>query len=72
MAMYENVIVAVVLSLFLLILVAVLYIVCHHTRQKGDYDTKEVKDMVLTDRSDMAFMYSPDGVPIPHRKEWFV
>lgn len=72
MALYERVIVGVVLSLFLLILIIVLYIICYHTRQKGDYETKEAKGADLADNPDMAVMYNQDGHPIPKRKEWFV
>lgn len=61
-----------VLSLFLLILIIVLYIICYHTRQKGDYETKEAKGADLADNPDMAVMYNQDGHPIPKRKEWFV
>lgn len=63
---------SVVLSLFLLILIIVLYIICYHTRQKGDYETKEAKGADLADNPDMAVMYNQDGHPIPKRKEWFV
>eukprot|EP00106_Octopus_bimaculoides_P005183 XP_014772625.1 PREDICTED: glycophorin-C-like [Octopus bimaculoides] len=72
MALYERVVIGVVLSLFLLILIIVLYIICYHTRQKGDYETKEAKGADLADNPDMAIMYNQEGLPIPKRQEWFV
>ncbi|GAB1600199.1 neurexin-4-like [Argonauta hians] len=72
MALYERVVIGVVLSLFLLILIIILYIICYHTRQKGDYETKEAKGADLADNPDMAIMYNQDGLPIPKRQEWFV
>ncbi|XP_029633411.1 neurexin-4 [Octopus sinensis] len=72
MALYERVVIGVVLSLFLLILIIVLYIICYHTRQKGDYETKEAKGADMADNPDMAIMYNQEGLPIPKRQEWFV
>lgn len=65
--------VSVAVSLFLTLLTVVLYILCHYTRQKGDYETEEAKRATdFEDNISMAFMYSPDGLPIPQRREWFI
>lgn len=73
MELYEIIIIGVAVSLFLTLLTVVLYILCHYTRQKGDYETEEAKRATdFEDNISMAFMYSPDGLPIPQRREWFI
>lgn len=73
MELYEIIIIGVAVSLFLTLLTVVFYILCHYTRQKGDYETEEAKRATdFEDNISMAFMYSPDGLPIPQRREWFI
>lgn len=60
-------------ALIFLILVIIAIIAFVYFRQKGDYVTKEAKDMGLADNPDTAIVYNQTGVPdIQKRKEWFI